>query len=207
MNFNGITCRLSLNQFEKDKNFVFRKKNFAINFKIFKVYSNYFHKHDYENKKDLIFEYPSLLPENSFESFIKACQSDDYEITQDNAYDLLFLSEKFEVDLLTQEVNEYISNNQSRMPIQFIKYKLYFYDENDTNQNNNTYFSKEEKIIGLSLTDYLENEKYQSELLSFPISVLYNILYNYTHQYSDSGYNYIGNDQEIVINFLMNILK
>ncbi|KAK8894056.1 hypothetical protein M9Y10_022488 [Tritrichomonas musculus] len=214
----------------KDKNLIFRRKSYGINFKLFKFYSRFFRENKfYKEINNLVFDYPTYISEESFENFVNACQNQEFFITKENACEIKYLSEKFGVDSLTQEIEKFIKKNESTMIIELFKDRLNQYNELIANDQYKLAelmdFNNEQKIIGESLILFIKNPEYMSFLCSLPINIIYNIITHYNNRDVNKNFNnddnnnndnnnninnnndIENNDEKALINFLFSVLE
>lgn len=157
-----------------DKNFVYKGKEYPIDFTLIKVNSNYFYERrdQYENVKDIELTDNELIDisEDCISCFISSCHNDSFEINCTNVFSLYQLSVKYEVPSLTSLTDDFIKKHGKELIFKSIQYKCKL-----QNQTTNLIdFKKDEEFISLNFFDYINDE----QLLNLPISVLYRIINN-----------------------------
>lgn len=145
-------------------NFIYKGKTFPFNIDLFSIFSDYFKKEKSKSHNDiniLINDINIDISEDSFENFIKYCQLQQVEITNENVFELKYLSEKFNVSKLKDETKEHILHNQNQLVI-----KLLLDDQDNSNK------SQYEDSIANNLLYYINFD----DMLSLPIPILHRIL-------------------------------
>lgn len=154
----------------KDKNIAYEGKKYPIDFSLLKKYSNYFYKnkHEYKFTDDIEINPDGYeISDESLQMFIKFCQNEPFDLNDENVLTLLHLSNQYDVALLSDLANQYISKNQSPLIFRSILFKL-LNQKPDSNINLTT----EEDIIASHFFDCINDE----QLLMLPIPVLYRII-------------------------------
>ena len=166
------------------KFFVFRDKQFEINFGLFKQNSIFFQK--YQNQYENV-QYINLFQENEIDqfdnisdnaiiNFIKLSQNETCQIDNSDIFYIQFLSQKFMVTELSNSIKNIISENYNQLIFESIFFKTRNLDQNE-NYNEISYFSEQDsRIIAFNLIDYINDER----LFNLPISLLYQILTKYS---------------------------
>ena len=95
---------------ESDFKLVFNDEIFDISKCLFGLYSRSFRQHP-----SFIFEQSLDMSEkgisnDTFKQFVRACQSHFFELNENNCYELLQLCEKWEVDIIKEEIMNFIAN-------------------------------------------------------------------------------------------------
>lgn len=162
--------------FEKDnKQFFYKNTLFGFNFNSFIYHSNYFNENQNELEKyeiiNLLFDefgYEPNLSEDSICSFINFCKNHQVEINNLNVLEFYLLSTKFEVSLLHEKTENYLSIHWEEIISDFF------------NQRRNICLHEYEKIICIHLIDIIT--KYEDQLLKFPIHFIHRIISYYSIQ-------------------------
>ena len=156
-----------------NKNFVYKDKNYPIDFNLIKNNSNYFYERqdNYANIHDIqLTEELINISEDCIPSFISSCHNDSFEINNSNVFSLYQLSIKYEVPSLISLTDNFINQHGKTLIFQSLQYK-YELQKLTTNSVN---IENDEEYISLNFFEYINNE----QLLNLPISVLYRIINN-----------------------------
>lgn len=163
-----------------DKQIIYNKKPYPIDFSILKKYSFYFYENrkNYKNCNEINFSKEDFdVSEESFQNFISFCQIKKYQINNSNVFDLYLLSVRFIVKELNQQTKDYIVKNHSELIFQSIFFKIEMMGKKkDEIINDSDLFSlkEEEEIISSHFFEYIEDPR----LLDIPVKQLYNIINN-----------------------------
>lgn len=144
--------------------FTYKGKTFPFNMDLFNIFSDYFQKDENKVHNDInipICDKNTDISEDSIDNFIKYCQLQQIEITTENVFALKYLSEKYNVSKLKDEIKEHILHNQKYLVI-----KLLLEEQNDSNT------SQYEDFIASNILYYINFE----EMLSLSIPILHRIL-------------------------------
>lgn len=154
-------------------NFIYQNHQYPIELKFLKKYSNYFSKPkefqgDEINNLFLINEFDSQqrYSEETIQAFIQYFKTGEIELDNDNIFNIKYLSTKYLVDELIDQVEEYINDNY----VDLIE-KILTMDEND-NINMSEIQSEEENLISCHISEYISDDR----LTLLPINVLYRLL-------------------------------
>ena len=109
-----------------DKNLVYKKTRYPIEFDILKKYSNYFYNNrkSYKNVEDIELEDVSDIKEDDLQNFVSCCQNREFIISSSNVFSLYQLSVQYEVPLLIQKTEEYIKENSKTLIFESIFIKI-----------------------------------------------------------------------------------
>lgn len=165
-------------------NFTYKGRTFPFNMDLFNIFSDYFQKDKNKVHNDInipICDKNTDISEDSVENFIKYCQLQQIEITSENVFALKYLSEKYNVSKLKDEIKEHILHNQKYLVV-----KLLLKEQIDSNT------SQYEDFIANNLLYYINFD----EMLSLSIPILHRIL--------SKSQKCNEND---IINFLFKLLK
>ena len=153
-----------------NKNFIFQGKKYPVDFNIIQHNSNYFYKcaNQYKSIEDIeIPDQPINISEESFQTFISACQNEFFEIKDSNIIELHHLSISFDVPKLTWQTNEYIKTHNEDLVFKLIQYKIHLNKENRAID-----LANEEIMIASHFFKYVNN----SNLAQLPIPNIYRII-------------------------------
>lgn len=160
-----------------NKCFIYQNKLYEFNFEHACHFSHYFSRKqkEFETLKiiNLVDETdfsPKILS-TSINAFINYFSDKKIIIDLTNIIDLQFLSQKYEVQELTQQTNEYIENNHKDIISTFFSRKDLF-NEKDSYEYEN--------IISDYLPEFVCTE--EEGLLSLPISQIHRILFKYSEK-------------------------
>lgn len=177
--------------------FTYNGKNYQINFDFFKYYSKYFSNHQLEiQAKQYI---PLLnedqnkdirLSEESIQYFINFIHRQQITLTNENVIHLNYLANKYEVPLLINATNDYISSNHSALALQLLL--LY---QNDPKCQPEQY----EDIISKKFLDFINDDR----LFSLNISNLHRIIEKYLIEHENDP---ISENDDKIMNFLFKCL-
>lgn len=153
--------------------FVYKSKNYPINFSFFLFSSKYFIKNQdslqqskYINLIDNESESQLNFPDKTIQDFIKYVHRESIDIDDENVILLNYLANKYEISSLISFTQEYINQNQKDTIIQILI----------VNQNNPTTDTKSyEEFISKDLLFFIKDDRLFS--LKFPI--LYRIISRY----------------------------
>lgn len=150
--------------------FVYKNKEYQINFEFFKCYSNFFLNNQQElqlqkcipllDKKS---EKSVNLSEESIQDFINFVHRKQIMLTDENVIPLNYLAKIYEIPLLLDVTKEFISTNQNYLALQILSL-----------HQNDTQFQAEEleEIISDKFLDYIDDRR----LLTLKIPILNRIL-------------------------------
>lgn len=96
------------------KNIVFKGKKYPIDFDSLIRYSNYYYNHrsEYEKTEDIIFpNEPIEIDEESFQTFLKICQGEPFNINYSNFFIIRQLSYIYDIPGLKKWIENYIKKN------------------------------------------------------------------------------------------------
>ena len=160
-----------------DKNFVYNRKKYPIDFSLIQNNSNYFYNNrmKYINSEDIELDETIELTDDAIQSFINCCHIEPFQITNSNLFSLNYLSCKYEVPELTKYTQNYISSHDKSLVFQSLDFKKKF-DPNKSYPNLNLDSildtSKEEEIISDNFDGYFNDDR----LLSLSIPVIDRII-------------------------------
>ena len=174
---------------ENDFKLIFNNKVYEISKCLFGLYSKAFRHHPSFIFKQTLKKRKKKISNDTFEQFVNACQAHFFNINETNCYDFLQLCEKWEVDVIKEEVTNFIANiNDTSSKI--LKLKFYL-SQNDSSYKNDLmnqkadekYKEKEkenkvqiindiEEFISQHINSYLDDPL----LASLPISSLFRII-------------------------------
>lgn len=181
------------------KCFIYQNKLYEFNFEHACHYSQYFsRKHkEFETIKiiNLVDETdfsPKLLS-SSINAFINYFNDKKITIDLTNIIDLHFLSQKYEVQELSQQTNEFIENNHKDIISTF-------FSGNDIFNEKDSY--EYENIISDYLPEFVCSE--EEGLLSLPISQIHRILFKYSEKRNN---NKKVKEDEKVCSFLTKVIN
>ena len=194
-----LSFHINNQKVRNQKYFVYKDKEYPIDFDLVIKNSNYFYKNrkQYENVEyiNLINEIPTeiKIPEESIKAFISSCQNEASEVSPSSVFALQYLSQKYEFPEITKVTEDFIKEHEGELVFETLEFKTKSEYLSDT--------SKEEEIISNNIKKYANKE----ELLSLPIFVIERIL----RKYFDNKTKEVkevndGNDE--IINFLFKIL-
>lgn len=163
--------------------FVYKRKQYPINFDFFKFYSQYFSNNqlDFQFKKSIPLlneeqEKSIDLSEESIQYFINFVHRQQIPLTDDNVIFINYLAKIYQVPLLINVTQDYMSSSHNNLILQLLI--LY---QNDYNFQLEQY----EDIISKNLMNYIDNDS----LLSLNISILYRIVDRYLVEKAESNEN------------------
>ncbi len=148
----------------------FRGKNIRLISILYNIIKFYFYKcaNQYKSIEDIeIPDQPINISEESFQTFISACQNDFFEIKDSNIIELHHLSISFDVPKLTWQTNEYIKTHNEDLVFKLIQYKIHLNKENRAID-----LANEEIMIASHFFKYVNN----SNLAQLPIPNIYRII-------------------------------
>ena len=194
-----LSFHINNQKVRNQKYFVYKDKEYPIDFDLVIKNSNYFYKNrkQYENVEyiNLINEIPTeiKIPEESIKAFISSCQNEASEVSPSSVFALQYLSQKYEFPEITKVTEDFIKEHEGELVFETLEFKTKSEYLSDT--------SKEEEIISNNIKKYANKE----ELLSLPIFVIERILQKYFDNKTKEGKEVNdGNDE--IINFLFKIL-
>lgn len=172
--------------------FIYKDKQYPIDFDYFKRASDYFFRNKKELKKIKIIplidpkEEEKLkldIPEEMIEQFIKYVEHQSIRLNSENITYLSYLAKKYEVSSLIESINEFIKEHQPEFSLQIL-----IENQNENNFDTNVY----EESICHHMNDFIKND--QIFQLNFPI--FYRIVSKYQNLNEDEITNKI-NDEEM----------
>lgn len=178
--------------------FTYRDKAYPINIELFKFYSQFFSSNQLEAKYEKYIpllgdesENNIELSEESIQFFINFVHRKQILLTDENVIFLNYLARKYEVSLLINVTNEYISSNHNNHALQLL---ILYRNEPKFHPE------KYEDIISKNLLDYLNDDR----LLSLDISTLHRIVDRYIIEKEKSNEN---SENDELMQFLFKCLN
>ena len=102
------------------------------------------------------------LSEDSIKNFVSFCQCQTIDINDENAIDLNYLSNEYDIPQLRDITNQHITSNDKLL------FKQYIFNLKSGQLNNELY----EEAISKLLSEFIDND----DLINLPISSIYRIL-------------------------------
>lgn len=155
---------------EQELIFIFKKKKYPIYKGIFYSYSQKFQcTPDIQQLKEYNADFD--VSEKSFSDFILACQGHSFRITEENIFDLQFLSSFWDVTDLITRINKIIENDPTGLL--FLNSIIYKIQKNIITEN-------DENILAANFDKYIDDDR----ILTFPICILKRIVNSPSFIYS-----------------------
>lgn len=149
--------------------FVYKNEKYPFKFDYFKYASEYFSRNREEFEKatninllDSEEEEKTPIQKEIIESFIKSVEGQKIIVNEENVFGLKYLSEKYEVSILTEQLNEYIFSHEKELLIDILLY------ERERDIDTKAY----ELMISKHLNEYLDDDR----LLKLDVATLYRII-------------------------------
>lgn len=164
--------------------FVYRTKQYPLNFNFLKISSQYVQQNEIEFSQSKYINLLNEIDENNIDidekvikTFIKYIQQEPIEIHNENVAILNFLGRRYMIKELIESTDEYISNHQTEIILD-----LLLIEQNQAKIDTITY----EQAISERFLDYIKDKR----IFKINISILYRIIKQYkSHQQKEKQEN------------------
>ena len=202
-----LSFHVDQQDFKNIKYFIYKKKQYPIDFDKLKKNSRYF----YQNRKlfkqitdiiilDDVDDKLISIQEETIQAFIASCQNEPCKIHLSDVIPLQYLSYKYEFPKLISITENFIQEHSDKLVFHSILFKSSLRPNNSTFSIPANFFTtkNEEELISEHLHEYIQND----QMLLLPIPVIHRILTNFKSK-SDKNVNKISNE---LIEFLFKLL-
>lgn len=157
--------------------FIYKNKEYPFKFDYFKYASKYFSRNKTELKRtkeiqliDTDTEDGIEITSSTINDFIQYVQGEQIEINKENAIQLHYLSNKYEITTLSESISKYIKKEEKEIVVELLYEQQY-------QQNIDTTIYEE--MISSNLNKYLHDKR----LYEIKIPILYRIIQKYCQEH------------------------
>lgn len=154
-----------------NKIFIYKEKDYNVDFDLIKRNCNYFYEHREEIEREAKYKLDISidLPTETIQSFLNCCQNQQTAIN--DIVGINYLSIKYQNEELKTFTEKYIEHNRDELIFQSISFKNQIYQSNDFQENSskiNIDTTFEEEVLSSHFLDYLDDER----IFSVKINIL-----------------------------------